>query len=105
MSLLINIGETYESKRDYKYAQLFYEELFIVLKNTNGFFGLIGIKVLDKLGTLYFYLSDYLRSLEKFKFSLEIKYILFFKDAFTIAESYNSIGECHRLLGNPFIAL
>ena len=59
MSLLINIGETYESKRDYKYAQLFYEELFIVLKNTNGFFGLIGIKVLDKLGTLYFYLSDY----------------------------------------------
>ena len=82
-----------------------YRELAVVLKNTIGFKGPLGLKLLDKIGGIFFYLSEYENALLYFKEALSIKENLFFNNVTTIAESLNSVGECYRLLNSYYEAI
>ena len=74
MKIMILLAETHEQKGDIKSAMHMYQELSIIMKGSGmKFRGPIGLKCLDKLGSLFFYQSEYENSLIFFKKSLSIK--------------------------------
>lgn len=67
MRLMINFGEAFELKNDMQNAQHIYSELMIVMKNSCGFEGPIGLKILDKMAGNVYYFSEYDNALTFFK--------------------------------------
>ena len=50
-----------------------YMECSLVLKNSIGYSGPIGLRIIDKIGMSYFYLSEFDKAFMAFSKSLEIK--------------------------------
>ncbi|KRW98812.1 Protein kinase-like domain [Pseudocohnilembus persalinus] len=103
--VIITYGEACQKRGELQSALHIFQEASIVLKSTIGFNGLLGIQLLDKLGQIYFQLSEYSNALQFFQNSFSQKIQLFEPDHIQLAETLNNCGECLRNLGIYEIAI
>ena len=60
--------------------------------------------LLGKLGSSYFYNSDFQNALGYFRKSLEMQQKIQEKPNIGIGETLNNIGECYRMLCDDYLA-
>lgn len=70
----------------------------MIITNSLGYSGPFGIKLLDKLGWAFFSTSDYQSALKFFLKSTHTKEKVLADKDVILAETYNNLAECYRVL-------